>query len=276
MNTEEKDVRGIRMRWEEEGEGFPVVFLHGIPTSPKLWRHVVPLVEGARCLAWEMVGYGRSMVEGAGRDISVRHQADYLLSWMGAVGVDRAVLVGHDLGGGVAQIVAAHRPERCAGLVLTNSICYDSWPIPSFRAMRAVGPLMERLPERVNQAVFAVMLARGHDDVKRGAESLIEHWRNYAERDAGRELLRQVDALHTRDTLEIAPRLPRLGIPARVVWGTADPFIPVAYGERLAGDLGTVLQRIEGGKHFTPEDHAEAVAGAVNDLLREVAGVQAA
>lgn len=37
------------MRWEEAGEGAPVVFLHGIPTSPALWRHVVPLVERARC-----------------------------------------------------------------------------------------------------------------------------------------------------------------------------------------------------------------------------------
>lgn len=49
------------MRWEEEGEGTPVVILHGIPTSPRLWRHVVPLVASsdggnARCLAWEMVG----------------------------------------------------------------------------------------------------------------------------------------------------------------------------------------------------------------------------
>jgi pimeloyl-ACP methyl ester carboxylesterase len=45
----------------------------------------------------------------------------------------RAVLVGHDLGGGVAQIAAVRAPGRCAGLVLANSIGYDSWPIPSVR-----------------------------------------------------------------------------------------------------------------------------------------------
>ncbi|MDQ3913294.1 MAG: hypothetical protein M3305_16295 [Actinomycetota bacterium] len=48
---------GVRMRWEESGEGPPVVFVHGIPTSPQLWRYVIPRVEG-RALAWEMVGYG--------------------------------------------------------------------------------------------------------------------------------------------------------------------------------------------------------------------------
>jgi pimeloyl-ACP methyl ester carboxylesterase len=56
MESRTVDVEGVRMRWEEEGEGSPVVFIHGIPTSPRLWRHVVPRVQGARSLAWEMVG----------------------------------------------------------------------------------------------------------------------------------------------------------------------------------------------------------------------------
>jgi pimeloyl-ACP methyl ester carboxylesterase len=54
-------VQGIPVRWEESGEGVPVVFVHGIPTSPMLWREVVPRVAGARCLAFEMVGYGYSI-----------------------------------------------------------------------------------------------------------------------------------------------------------------------------------------------------------------------
>jgi pimeloyl-ACP methyl ester carboxylesterase len=49
-------VDGITMRWEEQGEGMPVILVHGIPTCPALWRHVMPLIAGVRCLAWEMVG----------------------------------------------------------------------------------------------------------------------------------------------------------------------------------------------------------------------------
>ncbi len=49
-------VGDITMRWVEEGEGQPVVFLHGIPTGPDLWRHVLPRVVGSRRLGWEMVG----------------------------------------------------------------------------------------------------------------------------------------------------------------------------------------------------------------------------
>jgi pimeloyl-ACP methyl ester carboxylesterase len=47
------DVGGVPMRWLESGTGHPVVLVHGIPTSPELWRHVLPRVEGARLLAWE-------------------------------------------------------------------------------------------------------------------------------------------------------------------------------------------------------------------------------
>ncbi len=87
MKSKSVTVNGVRVRWLEEGHGIPVILLHGIPTSPLLWRHVIPLVKDARCMAWEMVGYGESIPEGRGRDISVARQADYLLSWMDAIGL---------------------------------------------------------------------------------------------------------------------------------------------------------------------------------------------
>lgn len=134
MNERTATIEGLRMRWEEQGEGMPLVLVHGIPVCPRLWRHVVPRISGARCLAWEMVGYGGSIAEGQGRDISVARQADHLLAWLKTLGIERAVLAGHDLGGGVVQIAAVRQPEACAGLFLTNAIGYDSWPIPSVKA----------------------------------------------------------------------------------------------------------------------------------------------
>jgi pimeloyl-ACP methyl ester carboxylesterase len=276
MKTDQVHVGDITMRWEEDGDGFPAIFLHGIPTSPRLWRHVLPLVQGGRCLAWEMVGYGDSIPEGRGRPIGVRQQADYLLRWMRHIGLERAVLVGHDLGGGVAQIVATLRPPICAGLVLTNSIGYDAWPIPEVRSLRAMGGILRKAPNGMVKPLFALILARGHDDKKRAVESHLQHWTSYGREPAAEEFVRQARSLNNRDTMEIADRLQSTRIPSRVVWGAADPFLPVRYGERLATDLGTHLQRIEGGKHFTPEDHPDIVAGAVNDVLREVTGERAA
>lgn len=52
------------MRWVQAGAGFPVVLVHGIPTSPALWRHVLPQVRVEHLLAFEMVGYGDSIPAG--------------------------------------------------------------------------------------------------------------------------------------------------------------------------------------------------------------------
>lgn len=258
------------MRWLEAGEGVPVVFLHGIPTNPTLWRCVVPRLEGVWALAWEMVGYGDSIPEGRGRDISVARQASYLLAWLDAVGLERAVLAGHDLGGGVAQIAAVRAEDRCAGLFLTNAVGYDNWPVAPVRAARSLGFVSRRLPQAAFRPVFRGALRAMHGDRRIAEESVRLHWRPYAEHGGAAAFVRQARALRVEDTLAVADRLPGLRVPARVVWGASDFFLPVRYGERFARDLRAPLVRIEGARHFTPEGHAEVIAREVNGLARHV------
>ncbi len=273
MASKEAHVNGIRMRWEEEGAGPPVVLLHGLPTSPRLWRDVTPLVEGARTLAWEMVGYGDSIAEGRGRDLSVAAQAEYLVSWMQEIGLDRAVLVGHDLGGGVAQIAAVRHPERVSGLVFGNTICYDNWPVLPIQAMAKTGAVVEQLPDELFRYALYALFQQGHDRPDRIEEAKAEHWPPYAaaEERAAEAFVRQVQALDVHDTLAIVDRLPDLDVPARIVWGAAHRFLKIGYGYRLAYDLDAPLDRIEGGKHFVPEDHPKRLAAAVQAVLGEVA-----
>jgi pimeloyl-ACP methyl ester carboxylesterase len=236
----------------------------------------MPRVQG-RALAWEMVGYGSSIREGWDRDISVARQAEYLADWMRGVGLEGgAVVVGHDLGGGVAQILAVRHPDLVRGLALTNAICYDSWPIPSVKAMRAAGPLVERLPDAVVRFnLYAGLFLRGHDDRARAKESLAEHWPYYAAAGAAAALVRQARSLDVNDTLAVANQIPNLEVPARLVWGAADEFQEIGYGYRLAYELGAPIERIEGAKHFVPEDHPEEVAAAVNELLKQTASADA-
>ncbi len=264
------DVAGTPVRWLEQGTGLPVVLVHGIPTSPALWRHVLPRLTGMRVLAFEMTGYGESIPAGRDRDISVGAQADRLNAWLAQLGIERAVLVGHDLGGGVVHIAAVREPQRCAGLLITNGIGYDSWPIPSVKLMRAAAPLLATLPAIALKPALGVLLARGHGTRAQAREALGVHGRPYAQHGGGAAMARQVAALDVRDTLAVQDALPSLGVPARVVWGVADPFQKIKYGERFARDLGTTVQRIDGGRHFTPEDHPDVVAAAVRDLVAEV------
>lgn len=190
------------------------------------------------------------MLEGRGRDISVARQADYLADWMREARLERAILVGHDLGGGVAQLLAVKQPELVAGLVLTNSICYDSWPIPSVKMMQRSGAVVEHLPKVVFRQIIRTFLARGHETVTQANEAFPVHWPFYEAADGAVAFIRQVRSLNVDDTLSVAGQLPDLRIRARVVWGEADQFQKIYYGARLANDLNAPLDVIKGAKHL--------------------------
>jgi len=79
-------------------------------------------------------------------------------------------------------------------------------------------------------------------------------------------------SLRTQDTEAVAPALAGLGVPAAVVWGAADRFQKLdPYGRRLASDLDAPLDEIDGGKHFTPEDHPDVIAAAISSVLANAA-----
>lgn len=270
MKRKYRDVHGIWMHWREIGTGLPVVLVHGLATSPCVWRHVVPETQGARCLAWEMVGYGSSIPQGVDRDLSVAQQAIYLLNWLKALRIQRAVLVGHGLGGGVVQIAAKQRPELCAGLVLVNSVGYDAWPTPAIKLVCRLSALMKRAPARLFRLALWRFFRRGHVSHAAATEAFALHWRHYAEHGAA-AFVRQACALDLRDTRNVINAVRRLGVPTRVIWGARDHLLPVAYGFRFARDLDATFDYIFKGRHFTPEDHPEVVARAINDVLAELA-----
>lgn len=268
-------VDGVLMRWEEHGEeGLPVVLLHGLPTSPRLWRFVLselaPDLEAGRlrCLAWELVGFGHSGREGLGRDVSLAAQTEHLAAFLDALGLRRVVLVGHDLGGGVAQRLAALAPERVAGLVLVDSVAYDGWPVPPVRVARGVAGWIERAPAALLDPLLAATLRWfARRDL---AEAGAPYRRAYDGPHGPRTLAHQLRALDPRDTAEVAAALRELTVPAQVVWGERDP-LGVCAAARLARDLEAPLELIPGAGHFTPEDHPDAVARAIREVVADAA-----
>lgn len=109
-------VDGTDMSYVDVGEGWPVVFLHGNPTSPYLWRNVIPyLPDQRRCLAPDLVGMGRSGPAPDGRYRFADH-ARYLDAWFDAVVPDQpVVLVLHDGGSARGFWWVFRHQERVAG-----------------------------------------------------------------------------------------------------------------------------------------------------------------
>jgi haloalkane dehalogenase len=89
-------VLDTEMAYIDEGEGDPIVFLHGNPTSSYLWRNIIPEVEGlGRCLAPDLVGMGQSGKSPSGSYRFVDH-ARYLDAWFDALELQNVTLVIHD------------------------------------------------------------------------------------------------------------------------------------------------------------------------------------
>ncbi|WP_440997982.1 haloalkane dehalogenase [Arhodomonas sp. SL1] len=139
------DVLGSRMAYVDVGQGDPLVFLHGNPTSSYLWRNILPyLTPHGRCIALDLVGMGRS----GKPDIGYRFfdQYAYFEAFMETLGVAPATLVAHDWGGSIAFNYLRHHPDRVRALafmeVMLHPLEWRDFPAryrPGFRMMRTPG-----------------------------------------------------------------------------------------------------------------------------------------
>lgn len=137
-----------RMAYVEAGEGQPVVFLHGNPTSSYLWRNVMPHLEDrARVIAPDLIGMGDSGPSSTGSYRFVDH-ARYLDAWLEAVGATRDVtFVVHDWGSALGFHWAHRHPDAVRGIAYMEAIVrplsgWDEWPEAArtiFQAMRSPG-----------------------------------------------------------------------------------------------------------------------------------------
>jgi pimeloyl-ACP methyl ester carboxylesterase len=113
---------GVELAVLDEGEGHPVLLLHGFPDSSHLWRHQVPaLVEaGFRAIAPDLRGFGQSDKPEAVEDYTITRSLEDLRALLDALGIERAHVVGHDFGAALAGVAAALAPERVERLVVLS------------------------------------------------------------------------------------------------------------------------------------------------------------
>jgi len=111
-------------------EGMPVVLLHGIPASAELWRSIIiKLAENNyRLYAPDLPGYDFTRLPENG-DYSVAGAAELITSWLKQENIGPVGLVGHDIGGGIAQILVVRYPELVKFLTIGDTLVEDSWPV---------------------------------------------------------------------------------------------------------------------------------------------------
>ena len=271
MRGEFVDLDGARLYYYAagtRGAGEPVVFVHGFATSGHLWSDVVPLMPaGHRLIVLDLLGYGRSDPPDT-RALTLRAHADRVVALLDVLGVASACIVGHGVGGGVAQSLAVHWPARVARLALISSIGFGGWATRDVVLARATLPITRHLPPAWLVSMVRAELERGYDDASRASHSIDRYVRPFATVEGRRALVRHICALDARETASLAPRLGAITCPTMVAWGAMDPFLPLSLGRRLADAMsGATFDVVPAASHFLPEDAPHQVADLLGTLL---------
>ncbi|MFQ5803413.1 MAG: alpha/beta fold hydrolase [Candidatus Methylomirabilales bacterium] len=262
------DIRKGTIAYVREGEGEPILLLHGIPTSAYLWRNVIPpLSRDMTVYAIDLLGYGDSD-KPVKADLSVPAQAEYVAEFMMKVGLTHATVVGNDIGGGVAQLLALDRPELVRRLILVGTVAYDSWPLPEIEQLKDPAWNPKTLDLRMG---FKEVLFRGIFHKERVTDALVGEYASHFVGLQGREAyLRCARALNNRDILIRAAEIERLTVPVLILWGNADDFQGVMIGQTLADQLPSArLVVVKDAGHFLPEDQPEEVARLMRAFIKE-------
>lgn len=278
-----QEVNGKQLAYLDEGEGDPIVLLHGNPTSSYLWRNVVPeLVGSGRVIVPDLVGQGDSdklPVEDGPERYTFQVVYEYLSGLLSALGVDKNVtLVIHDWGSGLGFHWARNHPDAVRGIAYMESIVapmsWDNFPeaavgiFQGFRSDKGEDMVLER-----NMFVDAVLPS----SVMRGlGEEEMKHYRAAFQTPDDRQ-----------PTLNWPRQIPIDGEPAHMVelvndygkWMASNESLPKLFINADPGSILTGPQRefcrswpnqtevTVKGTHFVQEDSPVEIGTAVREWL---------
>ncbi len=266
-----REVGGLRLAHIDEGEGAPVVFIHGEPTWSFLWRHLIPPVRdaGFRCLAPDLPGFGRSDKPIDLDWYSYDRHVSTTATLLEELDLRGATMVVHDWGGPIGLRLAVEHPERIDRLVILDTGLFtghqrmtDAWL--TFRDFVArtedlpVGLLVRRGCKSDPGDEVAAAYEAPFPDIpsKAGARAfpqLIPHAPDAPGAAAGRRVL---EALR-------GDRRPTL-----MLWGDSDSVLPPSVGELFSQAIGRPAPRlVEDAGHYLQEDQGPLIGQIVADWL---------
>jgi pimeloyl-ACP methyl ester carboxylesterase len=245
-----RPVAGRPAAWIEAGSGLPLVLLHGAGGSADLWQpQLDELAAVARVVAPDLPGHGPLGGPGAP---SITAYADWLEDFVTTLETGPVVLVGHSMGGAVAQIFALARAERLAGLVL----------IATAARLRVLARIVDLLRRRRREGLGLIQELSFAAGAPRASVERVEQVLR-----AGAPLVTLGDYVAC-DRFDVRNRLAGIRTPTLVVTGAEDRLTPPAHGRLLAEAIpGARLVEIPAAGHFPQLERPAAVNDAIRDFL---------
>lgn len=226
-----------------------VVLVHGAGGTHQHWLYQVRDLPQTATYAPDLPGHGRS--RGAGRD-RIAAYGDWLVAFLDAVGLQKVVLAGHSMGGGIALDVALRYPHRVAGLGLVAT-----------GARMGVAPaLLERLQQ---DPAAAARLIAGWSYGPEATEEMVRQGQRQLQQASPGVLYGDFVAC---DAFDVRDRLGEISAPAFILCGTQDRMTPAKYAPFLRDGLAqSTLHLVEGAGHMVLLEQPQAVTSALLGLL---------
>jgi pimeloyl-ACP methyl ester carboxylesterase len=282
FEAREIDLHGHRAIYRVAGSGPPVVLIHGMVNSSRHWEGVaMRLADSYTVVAPDLIGHGDSATPRG--DYSLGAHAASIRDQLTAIGIDRATIVGHSLGGGVAMQFFYQFPQRTERLALISSggLGREVSPLLRGAALPGASALLalaahprllsvlddhgRRLRDRGSgKGVYLQAIARALRPLERPGA-----------RKAFTETLRAViDARGQR--VSARDRLYLLGsMPTLIVWGERDNTIPLVHGRAAHEAIpGSRFETLARAAHFPNLEDPEGLAALLRDFIETTDPVQ--
>jgi pimeloyl-ACP methyl ester carboxylesterase len=262
-------VSGHTIAYLHAGSGEPVLLVHGITTYSFIWRKIIPLLAADyEVLAIDLLGCGDSD-KPVNMSYAIKDQAKRLKEFVATLGIRKLHFVGHDLGGGMGQILAVRYPDLLYDLTMINTVGYDYWPVQPIIAMRT--PIFRQfLMATVDIGVLGLIVKRGLYHKERFTPELMDLFMKPMLKPGGRKaFLHFAKCLNNQDLMEIEKELRELAVPVLIIRGDADHYLRAAISEKLHHEIpGSLLIRITTGGHFIQEDEPEQIVQAIKTFFK--------
>lgn len=265
---QETEIDGLKVSYVVQGEGTPLLLIHGIPVWGYLWKDCIEALSGQfKVIVPDLVGYGYSD-QRDNFDRSIKVQSRILSQLIDQLGVENLYVVGHDIGGAVAQRFVVDHADRVLKWVLMDSVLFDSWPADP---MVRLGNPKQHYSNKGDELArkFIERLPAGIHHKERATPEMLEGWmKPYMTEEGKLSLIRNAAALNTNHTMELLDDLKALTQPMMLVWAAKDQFQPLATAERFKAEYpASQLHIVEDSDHFLPLEKPDDVARILTDFF---------
>jgi haloalkane dehalogenase len=252
------DVDGLTVAYLDEGQGRPLLLLHGWPTSSFLYRNITPvLAQRHRVVVPDLPGFGASS-KPVDRTYSFELFASVLDALVERLGLDDLGLLVHDLGGPIGVHWALHRPGRVSRLALLNTLLYPDFDPTVIDFVMTLAD-EDRRHELVSEDGLREVLRVGVSHAEAlSDESLDGITAPFTSEEDRRALAQAGFGLHPDGFADIARLLPDVQIPVLGLYGSDDTILP---------DVAETFAHVQ---RDVPHAQIEAVPGAGHFLQEEV------